>query len=84
MLHIPARYRHIKTLPDVAAATHAHEPTPPVHAPDTYAHQKCALCVPQVSPPLPDDLATVVRAWSRLPDTVKTGIVAMVNAVWQP
>jgi hypothetical protein len=63
---------------------HAHEPTSPAHATDTYEHQKCALCVPQLSPLLPDDLAAVVQAWSHLPDTVKTGIVALVNAVWQP
>jgi hypothetical protein len=84
MQHISERFRHIKALPDVAAATHPHEPTHPEHAKDTYEHQKCAPCVPQLSPPLPDDLATVVEAWSRLPDTVKTGIVAMVKAVWQP
>jgi hypothetical protein len=84
MQHIPERFRHIKALPDAAAAPHPHEPTHTAHAPDTGEHPKCALCVPQLSPPLPDDLATVVQAWSRLPDTVKTGIVAMVKAVWQP
>jgi hypothetical protein len=28
---------------------------------------------------LPEDLATVVAAWERLPEAVKAGIVAMVN-----
>jgi hypothetical protein len=48
------------------------------HQDDTCLHEKCVLCVSHI----PEDLATVVQAWSRLPDTVKTGIVAMVNAVW--
>jgi hypothetical protein len=30
---------------------------------------------------VPEDLATVVRAWERLPTAVKAGIVAMVKAV---
>jgi hypothetical protein len=28
----------------------------------------------------PDDLATVINAWDRLPEAVKAGIVAMVKA----
>jgi hypothetical protein len=29
---------------------------------------------------VPDDLATVMRAWDTLPGVVKAGIVAMINA----
>jgi hypothetical protein len=32
---------------------------------------------------LPEDLRQIVEAWERLPQTVKTGILAMVNAVEQ-
>lgn len=31
-------------------------------------------------PPLPPDLARVVDAWDRLPETIKAGILALVQA----
>ena len=54
-----------------------HAITHSTHLNDILLHEKCALCVHEV----PEDLATVVRAWERLPTVVKAGIVVMVKAV---
>ena len=43
-------------------------------------HEKCARSVHA----LPEDLALVVDAWDHLPEAVKVGILAMVNAARQP
>jgi hypothetical protein len=37
-------------------------------------------CVATSSPNLPPDLARVVAAWPRLPDAIKAGVLAMVQA----
>ena len=37
-------------------------------------------CTQVVRPSLPDDLAQVAEAWDRLPQAVRAGIMAMVNA----
>jgi hypothetical protein len=39
---------------------------------------------PAPEPPLPPDLARVVAAWDRLPDAIKAGILAMVQAAGGP
>lgn len=43
---------------------------------DTFLHAKCVLCVSE----LPNDLALVVESWQRLPEAVRVGIVAMIQA----
>ena len=42
-------------------------------------HPKCVPGVYQ-NAPMPDDLATVVDAWDRLPDSAKAEILALVKA----
>jgi len=39
-------------------------------------HENCVICVST----LPSDLAVVVEVWDDLPDAVRVGIVAMVEA----
>jgi hypothetical protein len=48
------------------------------------AHSNCATCVQANQPDLPDDLIKVVDAWGSLPEPVRAGILAMVNAVQKP
>ncbi len=50
--------------------------SPSEHQNDTFLHEKYVICVSEIS----DDLATVVHAWDKLPEAVKAGILAMVNA----
>jgi hypothetical protein len=69
--------QHITTLGGASPPVPQHEEDLSEHPNDPCVHEKCVLCVSHI----PEDLATVVQAWSRLPDTVKTGMVAMVNAV---
>ena len=57
-----------------------HTITHSTHLNDIFLHEKCALGVHEV----PEDLATVVRAWERLPTAVKAGSVAMVKTVQPP
>jgi hypothetical protein len=51
-------------------------PTLPVHQHDICLHEKCAYSVHA----LPEDLALVVAAWNSLPEGVKVGILAIVEA----
>jgi hypothetical protein len=46
------------------------------HSHNTFLRKKCVICVSHI----PEDLATIMRAWDSLPAAVKAGIVAMVNA----
>ncbi len=50
--------------------------TLPEHENDTFLHEKCALFVHQ----LPDELQQVVAGWSDLPEPVRVGILAMLQA----
>jgi hypothetical protein len=50
-----------------------------IHSDNTFLHEKCARSVHA----LPEDLALVVDAWDHLPEAVKAGILAMVNAARQ-
>jgi hypothetical protein len=68
--------QHIKTLERPSAQVFPHQSNTSEHQDDTFLHDKCVICVSHI----PDDLATVVRAWDSLPAAVKAGIVAMVNA----
>ena len=45
-------------------------------SPDTFLHQKCALCVPKN---LPDDLREVVDKWPELPDHIKSAIKTLIK-----
>jgi hypothetical protein len=78
-----AKSRHTNTLSDLASPPRKHKPTLPAHQNDTSLHQKCATCVPQSQPPLPDDLAKVVDAWASLPNAVQARILTMVKAARQ-
>ena len=46
------------------------------HQNDTNLHEKCVICVSE----FPDDLKLVMESWGDLPDAVRVGIVAMVEA----
>ena len=56
-----------------------HQSNTSEHQNNTSLHEKCVICVSDI----PDDLATVVAAWGRLPAAVKAGIVAMVTVARQ-
>jgi hypothetical protein len=51
---------------------------------DKSVHPTCATCVQANRPDLPDDLIKVVDAWGSLPEPIRAGILAMVNAVRKP
>jgi hypothetical protein len=57
--------------------------TVPAYQKDTSMHSKGVTCVQQRRPTFPKDLTEVVDAWDNLPDAVKAGILAMVNATRQ-
>jgi len=56
-----------------------HQHTISEHQNDVSWQKKCVICVSDV----PEDLATVVAAWEKLPAAVKAGIVAMVTVARQ-
>jgi hypothetical protein len=47
---------------------------------DISVHQDRATCVQANRQDLPDDLIKVVDAWGSLPEPIRAGILAMVNA----
>lgn len=67
-------------LPDSASSALEQKPTLSQHTEDVSPHVKCATCVQENQPVLPEDLSLVVAAWDRLPAAVKAGILAMVAA----
>jgi hypothetical protein len=75
--------QHIDTLPEVMLSTLKQNPTVPAYPKDTSMHSKGVTYVQQHRPTFPDDLAAVVDAWAKLPNAVKAGILAMVNATRQ-
>lgn len=64
------------TLSKAVPFSSVHEPHRVEHQNDACLHEKCVICVSGI----PEDLATVVHAWDTLPEVIKAGIVAMVNA----
>jgi hypothetical protein len=50
--------------------------TLPEHENDIFLREKCALFVHQ----LPEELQCVVAAWDELPEVIRAGILAMVEA----
>jgi hypothetical protein len=60
--------------------TPKHKSTKSKQEKDKTLHQKCALCVQKNQCTSPDDLNKVVEAWDDLPEVVKVGILAMVDA----
>jgi hypothetical protein len=72
-----------KALPDSTSADSEQKPTHSAHSHDTSMHSKCAISVSQNPSEIPDDLAKVVNAWDSLPNAVKVGILAMVDAAQQ-
>ena len=50
-------------------------PTPAKQKVDPISHKKYALCMHQI----PADLRLVIERWDDLPDTVKAGILEMVE-----
>jgi hypothetical protein len=62
----------------LSSSEHQHDTF--AHWQHTCVHEKCVLCVSHI----PEDLATVMRAWDRLPAAVKAGIVAIVQASRSP
>ena len=75
----PSKSKHSKTLPNTASFSSEQKPALSEHPQDKSAQPKCATCVQQNWPTLPNDLAQVVEAWDRLPKEIKAGILAMVN-----
>jgi len=73
-----ANAKHTNALPHAVSPAPLQKSAIPEHQHDISLHSKCALCVPH---PLPEALRVVVAAWERLPEAVKTGILAMVKAV---
>ena len=71
-----------KTLSKAPSPVNEQKQTHSEHEESTSLHKKCATCVQQ-NLELPGDLAQVVEAWDSLPDVVKAGITAMVNAASQ-
>ena len=47
-------------------------------------HPNCATCVQANRQDLPDDLIKVVDAWGSLPEPIRAGILAVVNAARKP
>ena len=56
--------------------------TPSAHSEDTSSQLKCAICVQRGD--VSRDLMCVVESWTKLPEAVRTGIVAMVTAAGNP
>jgi hypothetical protein len=75
--------QQINTLPEAMLSTPQQNPTVPAYQKDTSMHSKGVTCVQQHRPTFPGDLAEVVDGWEKLPDAVKAGILAMVNATRQ-
>jgi hypothetical protein len=74
---------HINALLEAVPLTPQQNSTLLAHQKDTSIHSECATCVQRHRPTLPHDLTEVVDAWGNLPDAVKAGILAMVNATRQ-
>jgi hypothetical protein len=75
-----AKPAHNNELQDSTDLTLKHKSTQSEHEKDNTLHQKCALCVHQNQSNSLDDLTKVIDAWDDLPEVVKTGILAMVDA----
>jgi hypothetical protein len=73
------KHQQIKTFEDTASLVGERQQTISEHQNDIFLHEKCVICVSD----FPEDLRTIIDAWERLPKPVKTGILAMVNAVEQ-
>jgi len=78
---IPTNPSHITTLQEEVSCGEKQKSTLLEHQKDAFAHEKCATCVQQQSPALPDDLAEIVMAEANIPEAVKAGILAMVRAI---
>jgi hypothetical protein len=72
--------RRINALSEAVSFTAQQYPTLSAHQKDTSTHSECATSVQRHEPHLPNDLTEVMDAWGNLPDAVKAGILAMVNA----
>jgi hypothetical protein len=68
------------TLRECSPSASGHQHDTFAHRQNTLVHEKCVICVSQI----PEDLATVMRAWGSLPAAVKAGIVAIVQASRAP
>jgi hypothetical protein len=73
-----AKTKHINALPHAVCQPLLPKPALPEPAHDRSVCQQYAPCVPH---PLSDALRSAVAAWEHLPDAVKAGILAMVQAV---
>ena len=81
---IPANTRHIGVLPASASVSAMQRAASPEQFSNKSVHPNCATCVQANRPDLPDDLIKVVDAWGSLPEPIRAGILAMVNAVRKP
>ena len=74
-----AKSKQINALPDSAASASEQNRALSTQDPDRSAHPKRVPSVHQ----LPPDLARIAEAWDSLPEAVKAGILAMVDAARQ-
>ena len=81
---IPAHTRHTSVLPASASVSAMQRAAFPEQLINKSVHPNCATCVQANRPDLPDDLIKVVGAWGSLPEPIRAGILAMVNAVRKP
>ena len=77
---IRAKPSHSSALADSTHSASEHKCAPPQQNPDRSVHEKCVPSVHQGTGDLPEDLVRVVEAWPSLPDKVKAGIMAMIEA----
>ena len=77
---VRAKPKQINALPDSVASTSEQNRALPEQNSDRSVHQKCVPSVHLDNPGMPDDLAQVVVAWDSLPEVLKAGILAMVEA----
>jgi hypothetical protein len=81
---IHANSRHIGALPALVSVGAMQSSTFPSQLKNESVHSNCATCVQGNRLGFPDDLIKVVDAWGSLPEPVRAGILAMVNAVQKP